>query len=199
RVIGESAQYASASRVVTSTISPFSASRSTGSRSQNNRSAPLSFCLPIACSAQFSEKNRVSPQKYAPCVNSSVGRVDSSIWDDVDPKSVPAFAAGSGHPLADCGALHHSSSAGGAVCVGAVAGSTAVSGGMNDASVVAGGSAPLAAADSRSAATVSDSSGDFGICVSTVFVSKSDVKGLFKTPITFGFASGRRSAPNPDM
>jgi hypothetical protein len=68
-VIGDSAQYSSGSRVVARMIWPSRASTSTGAWFQKARKLPVSFCAAMVCSAQFSEKKLVSPEKYVPGVS----------------------------------------------------------------------------------------------------------------------------------
>src|SRR5205814_9114138 len=72
--MGASEQYSSGSRVVASPTWPSRTSSSTGSLSQKHRNVPVSLHLEIVCSAQFNEKNRVSPQKYEPPVTDSSGK-----------------------------------------------------------------------------------------------------------------------------
>src|ERR1700730_1867509 len=215
-VIGASGQYNSGSRVVTSPMRPSCAKSSTGSLFQNERSEPVSFSFAIVCSSQLKEKKLVSPQKYAPPVTDSSGKLISSTAASASPfartsagavgSTSAAAAADSGHPVCECGAVHHSSDL--AVgcstsirCAGTVSSSAASCGSTGTGAFGSAETGSGSAAGKASLSPAEDLSRDVGIWFSTVLISKSEVNGLFKNPITFVFPSLSlcKSVPKPDM
>src|SRR5204863_4838547 len=87
-------------------MAPFFASRSTAALFQNVRSVPVSFSLPIVCSAPFSEKKLVSPEKKAPLTGkrSSVAPDSVGNWNGAGGPAV-----GDSQVEAVTGALHQAS------------------------------------------------------------------------------------------
>src|SRR4051794_333215 len=89
-------------------MAPSRASRSTLGLFQNERSVPVSFSLPIVCSAPLSEKKLVSPEKNAPFKGNGSSVAAGSV---VDWNEAGAVLAGCGSHVegAVTGALHQAS------------------------------------------------------------------------------------------
>src|SRR3954471_9009650 len=87
-------------------IAPLRARRSTVLLSQNERSVPVSFSLPIVCRAPLSEKKLVSPEKNAPFTGkrSSVAAGSVGDWNEAG-----ALAGGDSQAEPVTGALHQAS------------------------------------------------------------------------------------------
>src|ERR1700719_3215908 len=153
----------------------------------------------MACRALWIEKKRVSPQKKMPAVTDSSGRFRSSGGLKVPPPKSAAVLDGSacrcGVSATEGAAVHHGTSS-----VfwfdGDSTGAASLKTGSSTGSWTTSG-----CGKGVCESVGSGSSGDVGIWVSTVWISKSEVNGLFKNPITFGFelCSGRRSATIPDI
>src|SRR5713226_2242693 len=196
-VIGASGQYRSGSRVVTSLIRPFCASSSTLSFCQKQRNAPVSFSFAMVCRAQCREKKFVSPEKNGSPSGIGTFEVPSSP-ESADSVSVGANlvdangsgALGANSSVVSVSAVDSLHQGGASPVVSSLGADSSGSIGANSGTTsrTSSTSACLpcsACAVSISPGVLSVSCFALDIYFSIVLSSVSEVKGLFKNPITF--------------